>query len=324
MSTKTTLPAQRADAFEDLSGTSTSAFSNPYEALVAACQDDPVQIQARYTVHRTTRNAQQKARMLDQSFPGVIIDQILLRLSDPEIEPGYVDPRHCLVFWGRPTQKIKDLISRIQLELLTVAPNLWLMPQQRLHITALELTHSKKAEGIDQLVKTLGDKIAEITDHTFEHRTRLIRPMVSFDASALALSFVPAAGEGLRVGRTLEHDRFTYHHLRRNLYDLCRDTGVEVDSRYVVPSSHLTIGRFIYASDFADEEGSPDPGKMEAFVGTIEGINAWLKRDFWPDEYDGGIPDGGEWIVGEEKGLDCRTGTLWYGGGDSVRLGKGF
>jgi hypothetical protein len=30
------------NAFEDLSGVSTSAFSNPYDALIAACEDDPV------------------------------------------------------------------------------------------------------------------------------------------------------------------------------------------------------------------------------------------------------------------------------------------
>ena len=61
--------------------------------------------------------------MLDENFPGVSIDPILLRLHNPTIEPGYIDPRHCLVFWGRPTQKIKDLIHRVQQELLTVAPS---------------------------------------------------------------------------------------------------------------------------------------------------------------------------------------------------------
>lgn len=61
--------------------------------------------------------------MLDKDFPGPNIDPILLRVSDATIEPGYVDPRHCLVFWGRPSQKIKDLINRVQHELLTVAPS---------------------------------------------------------------------------------------------------------------------------------------------------------------------------------------------------------
>jgi vesicle-fusing ATPase len=62
--------------------------------------------------------------MLDENFSGVSIDPILLRLTDSTIEPGFVDPRHCFVFWGRPTDKIKDLIHRVQQELLTVAPSM--------------------------------------------------------------------------------------------------------------------------------------------------------------------------------------------------------
>lgn len=262
--------------------------------------------------------------MLDADFPGVSIDPILLRLSNPTVEPGYVDPRHCLVFWGRPTQPIKDLIGRVQQELLAVAPNLWLMPRDCLHITALEVTHSKKAAEIQQLVDQMRAKVPAIADYTSQHRVRLIRPTIGYDASALALSFVPAAGEGLHSGRTLEDDKFTYHHLRRDLYGLCEDTGVKVDSRYVVPSSHLTIGRFIKASDFADEKGSPDPKKMEMFIEKIEEINNRLEKEFWPEHNDGEIPVGGEFNLGQETGLDYRMGTLWYGGGESVHRGKGF
>ena len=80
-------------------------------------------MQARYNTHRTTRNSQQKLKMLDRKFPGPIIDPILLRLSDPTVEPGYVDPRHCFVFWGRPSAKIKNLINRVQQDLFTVAPS---------------------------------------------------------------------------------------------------------------------------------------------------------------------------------------------------------
>lgn len=66
-----------------------------------------------------------------------------------------------------------------------------------------------------------------------------------------------------------------------------------------------------------------DREKVRNLVERIEEINAWLEREYWPR---GGeeIRAGGEWIVGEEKGLDCRRGTLWYGGGETVRLGKGF
>ena len=81
------------------------------------------QIQERYSAHRETRNGQQKIKLLDRNFPGVSIDPILLRLSDPTIEPGYKDPRYCLVFWARPTQKVKNLIHQVQQKLLAVAPS---------------------------------------------------------------------------------------------------------------------------------------------------------------------------------------------------------
>lgn len=111
------------------------------------------------------------------------------------------------------------------------------MPQDCLHITALEITHSKKAEEIQKIVDSLSDKIPAITDYTVQHRARLIKPMIGFDASALALSFVPAAGEASARGRTKADDAYTYHHLRRDLFSRCQDIGVTVDSRYVVPVS---------------------------------------------------------------------------------------
>ncbi|KAJ4347015.1 uncharacterized protein N0V89_010949 [Didymosphaeria variabile] len=315
------------NTFEDLSGVATAAFSNPYDALISASEDDPIQMQARYTTHRNTRNSQQKAKMLDKEFSGPDIDPILLRLSDVTVEPGYVDPRHCLVFWGRPSDKVKNLISRVQQELLAVAPNLWVMPQDCLHITALEVTHSKKAEEIQQIVDSVGDKIPAITNFTFHHRARLIKPMIGFDASALALSFVPAAGEPSALGRTKQDDKYTYHHLRRDLYTLCQEIGVAVDSRYVVPSSHLTIGRFIKSSDFNDGKGTYDPQKMQAFIEKVEEINAWLEQEFWPEHNGGKVLPGADWIVGEEQGLNCRESlikTHGYGGGDSLHQGKGF
>lgn len=91
-------------------------------------------IQSKYSLHRTTRNAQQKEKLLAPSFPGVSIDPILQKLIDPETEAGYADPRHCLVFWARPTQKVKEIIHRVQQELLTVAPS-----KQRLYLKIINM-----------------------------------------------------------------------------------------------------------------------------------------------------------------------------------------
>jgi vesicle-fusing ATPase len=44
----------------------------------------------------------------------VTIDPILLRLEDPSVEPEFVDTRHCLTTWGRPPEKLKDLVRTIQ------------------------------------------------------------------------------------------------------------------------------------------------------------------------------------------------------------------
>lgn len=198
-------------------------------------------------------------------------------------------------------------------------------------MTALEITHSLTSPEILALVEKIKPHMQKITDYTFSHRARLVKPTISFDAQALALSFLPAAGEGGGSGREAEldgditnNDSYTYHHLRRDLFALASETGVKVASRYVVPSAHLTIGRFIESSDFETEDGKVDGGKVAKMVEAIEEINEWLREEYWPL---GGkaIKEGGEWIVGEEKGLDFRQGALWYGnGGETVRLGKGF
>jgi hypothetical protein len=199
------------------------------------------------------------------------------------------------------------------------------MPLQNLHLTALELTHSLTQPEVDAIISHLGKPTAEImTDYTFSHRARLIKPMISYDGAALALSFLPAAGELLpskkpesSEERTQEEDGFTYHHLRRDLFNIASKTGVSVDSRYVVPSSHITVGRFLTQDDH------DTPEKMVGWIKKIEELNVWLKEEYWPKK-DGKRREDGEWVVGQERGLDFREGTLWYGGGNTVRIGKGF
>ena len=269
------------------------------------------------------RNGQQKEKLLAPDFPGVTIDEILAKLENPQQNPGYEDPRHCLVFWARPTTQVKAMVAEIQQALKKVAPSLWLMPQTNLHMTALEVTHSLTAPEIDALVEQIRPHAESITDFTHDHRCRLVKPMVSFDAQALALSWLPASNEPSRGDRSAEADNYTYHHLRRDLFSLVSGTGVKVASRYVIPSAHLTIGRFITKSDFETQNGSVDRQKVAQLVEEIEKINGWLKEKYWPKEFEY-AKAGSEWVVGEERGLGFRKGQLWYGAGETVRLGKGF
>ena len=198
------------------------------------------------------------------------------------------------------------------------------MQLPNLHLTALEITHSLTEAQITAIIASLGaSTVADMTDYTYFHRARLIKPMLSYDGAAIALSFLPAAGESLAktsttdiAERTQEDDKFTYHHLRRDLFNMA-SKNVCVDSRYVVPSSHITIGRFLTQDDH------DTPEKMRKFLHRIEEINSWLEQEYWPQEGTERNLDG-EWIVGQENGLDFRQGTLWYGGGETMRIGKGF
>ena len=205
---------------------------------------------------------------------------------------------------------------------MLIAAGLWLMPLECLHMTVLEITHSKTAAEIEQLVNTMQGRVPEIADYTYSHRARLVKPMLSYDAAAIALSFLPAAGEGLPEDKAADADTYTYHHLRRDMYGLCKSTGVEVASRYVVPSSHLTIARFVTQQHILSKDGKGvDQGKVEVLVQKLEEINADLQSKYWSGD---GLISDGSWTVGEEKGLDYRRGSLWYGGGHTHHVGKGL
>ena len=109
-------------AIEDLSGTTTPVTSNPYDGLITATNGDPAKLQARYQLHRITRNDQQKAKILSADFNGWILDEHLVKLDGIRKDPSYVDPRHCLVFWARPPKRVRMLVEIIQQKLKDAAP----------------------------------------------------------------------------------------------------------------------------------------------------------------------------------------------------------
>ncbi|KAK4100074.1 hypothetical protein N658DRAFT_497789 [Parathielavia hyrcaniae] len=313
--------------FEDLSGVEIKPGENPYDALINACHGFAAEMQARYATHRNTRNAQQREKFLTAEFPGLSIDPILLRLENPDIEPGFQDPRNCLVFWARPPHHIVTLVSHLQNLLAKAAPGLWLMPAHRLHLTTLEVAHSRTADEIAGMVSAMRPSLAALTGLTFARRSRLVKPIISYDLSAVAVSFLPASGEEVlsppraplssedhAAQKARDQDTYTYHHLRRDVFNMASER-VAIASRYVVPSAHITIGRFLTQKDHETRE------QRERWIRAIEDINKWLEDDVW-DTKDGGFL--GEWIVGQERGLEARSGTLWYGGGRTILGGEGF
>lgn len=193
-------------------------------------------------------------------------------------------------------------------------------------MTTLELANSRTRSELEGLVSELeaAGTVPELAEYTINHRSRLIKPIISYDASAMALSFVPAAGEGTDG---IDDGAYSYHHLRRDLYDRVAETGIKVIPRYIVPSAHVTIARFITHDGFLLEQDGPDGScvdrkQLKALMEKLEHINRELQQKYWPGE-EGNIPSG-EWVVGHEKGLELCKGASWYGKGESVLIGKGF
>lgn len=89
------------------------------------------EIESLYSTHRVARNAQQKDKFLSPEFKEVLIDPFLLRLENPSMEPGFSDPRNCLVFWARPPEHVVKLAAHLQSLLKKAAPSRWTMSPHR-------------------------------------------------------------------------------------------------------------------------------------------------------------------------------------------------
>ncbi|KAJ2975543.1 hypothetical protein NQ176_g5464 [Zarea fungicola] len=107
---------------EDLSGIVINPGDNPYKVFIEACNDNHAEIQTLYETHRVKRNAQQKEKFLSAEFKELVIDQYLLRITNPTIQPGFQDERNCLVIWARPPAHIIQLAVQVQQMLKKAAP----------------------------------------------------------------------------------------------------------------------------------------------------------------------------------------------------------
>ncbi|KNG86011.1 60S ribosomal protein L44 [Aspergillus nomiae NRRL 13137] len=305
---------------------------NPFEQILTDCEHDPIKVQDRYENHRTNRNAQSKAKLLSPDFSGWQIDEILRKLhaqgtnAQRDNEPSFVDPRNNFTLYARPPPEIRDLVAEIQADIQDAAPAIWVTPPDSLHITVMEMASGRTEADIEAFLTHLQESgtIPDLVDYTFHHRTRLVKPILSYDASAMALSFVPAAGEETAVGNQTycdEGDRYTYHHLRRDLFDRLTATGLLMKPRYIVPSAHVTIARFITHDGFIGEGSGPDgvpvvdQERVATLVERIEQINGKLRQKYWPQE-NRPLSAKGEWIVNVPKtrrtfckGKECKKHT---------------
>ena len=148
--------------------------------------------------------------------------------------------------------------------------------------------------------------------------TRLIKPLINYDTAAIALSFVPA-------GNNNNYDKgYTYQHLRRDIFDKIQSVGVDVGSRYALPSAHITIARFVadrnpFLQPGEKDKGMDDHVRVVDFVNTLDALNLMLKHEYWPDDgnENAHLSEGG-WCLGQEGFLELVDGASWYGRGERI------
>lgn len=203
---------------------------------------------------------------------------------DPILQGLIPDPRNCITIWAIPPAHIRALVARIQRRLAKAIDSeyFWTMPEPNLHLSVLEIAHSQPVEVVEQKLSALRGGLEEIL--RMDQTTSLVEPKVCFDENALALTFVPN-----------EDFIYTYSHLRADLWERS-SKYVDVSSRYAVPSAHVTIARFV---------GDAPAKQVEALLRAIEEVNEDLDSNSKEVE----------WRIGENRGLVCKCGKIWYGGG---------
>ncbi|KAG0161623.1 hypothetical protein PDIDSM_9158 [Penicillium digitatum] len=285
---------------------------NQFQQLIISSENNPKQLQIAYEVHRSNRNAIFRNQICQPGFSEWKEDEILSKVLEAEKGlTNFVDPRHNLAFWARPPQHIQDLVYKIQQEIgPLIGPGLWLVPPHHLHMTTLEIRSELTGSEIDGIASSLkmSGSVAELANYTLNHRARLVKPVISYDTSAIALSFVPAAGEEDRSEYSGKDDRFTYHHLRSDLYNIVTQSGCPIAARYTVPSAHLTIARFITPSGAKEGDSNPQEEfekKALGLIDKIEDLNHELRSNVWSRL---GNPSQGQWVIGHEKGLELMKG----------------
>ncbi|KAI9727354.1 MAG: hypothetical protein M1828_006974 [Chrysothrix sp. TS-e1954] len=319
---------------------------NPFDTLIQDCANDAQRIRTTYASHRLSRLQTQTTLFNSPSHTGPTPDPILSALlASPPEEANGIDKRTNLVFWARPPGRIRDLIAECQDRLKTVlGVGVWYPTVERTHMTILEVASGRSDEVVGEIIERMRDAVGYLTDlspqtrgggaggdtaqgmggtHWAQGRSRLDTPTLVFDGTGVALTYLPsvatplgdsAAGLADPPAGGNEEARcggaYTHHHLRRDLYDaLIRSTGgsVEPQARYVSPSAHFTIARFVDLEACGSRsEGSGGEllscreGRLQ-FVRAVERVNEWL-REVWSGrrgEWMGW--EGGVWVMDRER-----------------------
>jgi hypothetical protein len=163
------------------------------------------------------------ARELAEHGPHIDAE-LVLELATPGS-----DGRHGVNLIVRPSPEVRTTIETLGRALRELEPDQYYYPAADLHLTLLELGHSRTREAADEL----HGRVLAHAPALFHHlpAAHLCEPRLSLDAGACALAFLPEDG-GLR-------------RLRQSLAERLEACGIALDSRHGAGATHVTFLRYV-------------------------------------------------------------------------------
>ena len=187
---------------------------------------------------------------------GPVVDSILVQ----ELRSPHTDMRCGVNIICRPTIDVIEYIVSIQKYLSVFEPDQYYYPPSDLHLTLVEICHSRTPEEVAGIASAVRSEIRRIAASTAP--AKVDSPMLVFDAHAVALNFIPA-DDALQNAR---------HSILQGL----TNRGISVDSRHETKSAHVTLMRYIAPLRSSSEEWVSNlvnvPAKPEL---------AWLLSPLW-------------------------------------------
>lgn len=232
---------------------------------------------------RQKRNAESLKALKEKPelHPDPILKEVIER--GPE-----VDNRHNLGIVARPPKTVCQFIENLQATIVSSISDpdaLFPIPESWLHLTALEICHTKPADEVEHMARSMTPALSKALE-VADSKLTLYKPMVSFDQRAIALSFISKPPTSQTV-------------YREALFNVVQDNtppDVSPSSRYSAPSAHVTIIRFI---------DNLDPAQVQSLISTIQSTNK--------DILDSPI----EWEF-KPGTSQCHYGRTWYGKGTVI------
>jgi 2'-5' RNA ligase len=165
---------------------------------------------------------------------GAVVDRVLVQ----ELDSPHTDMRCGVNIICRPTIEIVEYIVSTQEYLRVLEPDQYYYPPSDLHLTLVEICHSRTPEEVAPIARVVGPELNRIAAMTSP--SKVDSPMLVFDSHAVALNFLPADD--------------ALQNARQAILEGLANLGISTDARYETRSAHVTLMRYITPLHSPSEE----------------------------------------------------------------------